>query len=132
MSQKKLFKRESRIIPYKRNNSLKINSVFSKFSPIRKKTLFGNNINIISNKNNIDNNKFIKIQKLSKISLFKNKIEKINTKNKIDMEKAIIERNIFKSKKNFGIDLRKRESSLSISNKINQGFVSKTISKDYI
>ena len=48
------------------------------------------------------------------------------------MEKAIIERNIFKSKKNFGIDLRKRESSLSISNKINQGFVSKTISKDYI
>ena len=132
MSQKKLFKRESRIIPYKRNNSLKINSVFSKFSPIRKKTLFGNNINIISNKNNIDNNKFIKIQKLSKISLFKNKIEKINTNNKIDMEKAMIERNIFKLKKNFGIDLRKRESSLSISNKINQGFVSKTISKDYI
>ena len=132
MSQKKLFKRESRIIPYKRNNSLKINSVFSKFSPIRKKTLFGNNINIISNKNNINNNKFIKIQKLSKISLFKNKIEQINTNNKIDMEKAMIERNIFKLKKNFGIDLRKRESSLSISNKINQGFVSKTISKDYI
>ena len=132
MSQKKLFKRESRIIPYKRNNSLKINSVFSKFSPIRKKTLFGNNINIISNKNNIDNNKFIKIQKLSKISLFKNKIEKINTNNKIDMEKAMIERNIFKLTKNFGMDLRKRESSLSISNKINQGFVSKTISKDYI
>ena len=132
MSQKKLFKRESRIIPYKRNNSLKINSVFSKFSPIRKKTLFGNNINIISNKNNINNNKFIKIQKLSKISLFKNKIEKINTNNKIDMEKAMIERNIFKLTKNFGMDLRKRESSLSISNKINQGFVSKTISKDYI